>query len=119
MPSAGELAVLPPADEPSAVLLAGMMVCAADGMLVNIADTEANRTAFGCSGTASQDGDGACAVPAGQDGCLDRPRRPGRARSDLRPGTGRRADAAGPAGAPPPGPGRRPSDLLRPEFPGL
>ena len=30
-------------DEPSAVLLAGMMACAADGMLVNVADTEANR----------------------------------------------------------------------------
>ena len=30
-------------DEPSAVLLAGMMVCAADGMLVNVADTPANR----------------------------------------------------------------------------
>jgi hypothetical protein len=38
--------------EPSAVLLAGMMVCAADGMLVNIADTEANRKAFGSTGTA-------------------------------------------------------------------
>ncbi|HEY6309254.1 MAG TPA: hypothetical protein VIY52_00385, partial [Streptosporangiaceae bacterium] len=30
-------------DEPSAVLLAGMMVCAADGMLVNLADTPENR----------------------------------------------------------------------------
>jgi hypothetical protein len=39
-------------DEPSAVLLAGMTVCAADGMLVNIADTEANRKAFGSTGTA-------------------------------------------------------------------
>jgi Insertion element 4 transposase N-terminal len=39
-------------EEPSAVLLAGMMVCAADGMLVNIADTEANRKAFGSTGTA-------------------------------------------------------------------
>jgi len=28
-------------DEPSAVLLAGMMVCAADGMLVNVPDTRA------------------------------------------------------------------------------
>ena len=35
---------------------AGMMVCAADGMLVNIADTPANRAMFGCTGTASQDG---------------------------------------------------------------
>ena len=50
-------------DEPSAVLLGGMMVCAADGMLVNVADTEANRKAFGCSGTASQDGDGAAPFP--------------------------------------------------------
>jgi Insertion element 4 transposase N-terminal len=41
--------------EPSAVLLAGMMVCAADGMLVNAADTPANRKAFGSAGTARQD----------------------------------------------------------------
>ena len=41
-------------DEPSAVLLAGMMVCAADGMLVNLADTPANRAMFGCTGTASR-----------------------------------------------------------------
>jgi hypothetical protein len=33
-------------DEPSAVLLAGMMVCAADGMLVNIPE---NRREFGCA----------------------------------------------------------------------
>ncbi|MGI0088688.1 MAG: transposase domain-containing protein [Nitrosotalea sp.] len=39
-------------DEPAAVLLAGMMVCAADGMLVNLADTPANRAMFGCTGTA-------------------------------------------------------------------
>ena len=39
-------------DEPSAVLLAGMAVCAADGMLVNLADTEANRAMFGSTGTA-------------------------------------------------------------------
>ena len=39
-------------DEPSAVMLAGMMVCAADGMLVNLADTPANRKAFGSTGTA-------------------------------------------------------------------
>jgi len=39
-------------DEPSAVLLAGRMVLAADGMLVNLADTEANRKAFGSTGTA-------------------------------------------------------------------
>ena len=39
-------------DEPSTVLLAGRMVLAADGMLVNLADTEANRKAFGSTGTA-------------------------------------------------------------------
>ena len=50
-------------DDPSAVLLAGMAVCAADGMLVNIADTPANQRAFGCTGTASQDGAGAAPFP--------------------------------------------------------
>jgi hypothetical protein len=39
-------------DEPSAVLLAGMTVLAADGMLVNLADTPANRAMFGSAGTA-------------------------------------------------------------------
>jgi hypothetical protein len=39
-------------DEPSAVLLAGMAVCAADGMLVNLPDTPANRAMFGSAGTA-------------------------------------------------------------------
>jgi hypothetical protein len=38
--------------EPSAVLLAGMMVLAADAMLVNLADTPANRAMFGSAGTA-------------------------------------------------------------------
>jgi len=38
--------------EPSAVMLAGMMVLAADGMLVNLADTPANRAMFGSTGTA-------------------------------------------------------------------
>jgi Insertion element 4 transposase N-terminal len=38
--------------EASAVRLAGMMVCAADGMLVNLPDTPENRTAFGSAGTA-------------------------------------------------------------------
>ena len=44
----------PPAgdDEASAVTLAAMMVCAADGMLVNLADTPANRAFFGSTGTA-------------------------------------------------------------------
>jgi Insertion element 4 transposase N-terminal len=39
-------------DEPSAVLLAGMMVLAADAMLVNLADTPVNRAFFGSTGTA-------------------------------------------------------------------
>ena len=39
-------------DEPSAVLLAGMMVLAADGMLVSLADMPANWAFFGCTGTA-------------------------------------------------------------------
>jgi hypothetical protein len=34
-------------DGPSAVMLAGMTVLAADGMLVNVADTPANRAFFG------------------------------------------------------------------------
>ena len=50
-------------DEPSAVLLAGMTVCAADGMLVNLADTPENRAMFGCTGTAEQDGEGAAPFP--------------------------------------------------------
>jgi hypothetical protein len=41
------------ADEnPSAVLLAGMMVLAADGMLANLPDTPENRAMFGSTGTA-------------------------------------------------------------------
>ena len=39
-------------DEPSAVTLAGMTVLAADGMLVSLADTPANRAMFGSAGTA-------------------------------------------------------------------
>ena len=39
-------------DEPSAVTLAGMTVLAADGMLVNLADTPANRAFSGSTGTA-------------------------------------------------------------------
>jgi len=39
-------------DEPPAVMLAGMAVCAADGMLVNLADTPPNRAFFGSTGTA-------------------------------------------------------------------
>ena len=40
-----------------------MTVCAADGMLVNIADTPANRAVFGCTGTAEQDGEGSAPFP--------------------------------------------------------
>ena len=50
-------------DDPSAVLLAGMMVCAADGMLVNVADTPENRKEFGCTGTAAQQGEGSAPFP--------------------------------------------------------
>ncbi len=50
-------------DEPSAVLLAGMTVCAADGMLVNVADTPANRKMFGCTGTAAREGEGSAPFP--------------------------------------------------------
>jgi hypothetical protein len=39
-------------DAPSAVTLAGMPVAGADGMLVNVADTPANRAFFGTTGTA-------------------------------------------------------------------
>ena len=49
-------------DEPSAVL-AGMTVCAADGMLVNVADTPQNRAMFGCTGTAAQQGEGSAPFP--------------------------------------------------------
>jgi hypothetical protein len=50
-------------DVPSAVLLAGMTVCAADGMLVNVADTPQNRAMFGCTGTAAQEGEGSAPFP--------------------------------------------------------
>jgi transposase IS4-like protein/DDE family transposase len=39
-------------DEPSAVMLAGMPVGGADGMLVNLAETPENRAYFGTTGTA-------------------------------------------------------------------
>lgn len=39
-------------DAPSAVMLAGMPVAGADGMLVNLADTRENREFFGTTGTA-------------------------------------------------------------------
>jgi hypothetical protein len=45
-------------DAPSAVLLAGMPACGIDGMVVNVADTPANREAFGCAGTKTRKGYG-------------------------------------------------------------
>jgi len=47
----------------SAVLRAGMAVCARTGMLVNLADTPENRAMCGCTGTAEQDGEGAAPFP--------------------------------------------------------
>jgi hypothetical protein len=41
-------------DARSAVLLAGMPVCGIDGSLIAVADTKANRKAFGCADTKSQ-----------------------------------------------------------------
>lgn len=46
-------------DEPSAVTVAGMPADAADGMLVNVADTPQNRAHFGTTGT----GDGSSPFP--------------------------------------------------------
>ena len=84
-------------DEPSAVLLAGMTVCAADGMLVNIADTAANRAEFG----STADGGRLGPVPAAAGRRADRPRRPGHARRDPGTGAGRGADPAEAARAAP------------------
>ena len=50
-------------DAPSAVMLAGMPVCGIDGMLVAVADTPANRAAFGCAGTSRQHGEGSAPFP--------------------------------------------------------
>ena len=101
-------------DEPSAVLLAGMTVLAADGMLVNLADTPANRAFFGCTGTADE----ARPVPAAEDRRPHRAGRPREAGRDLRAGQGRGADPAETAREAPPGPVRRPRHLLRQELPG-
>jgi hypothetical protein len=46
-------------DEPSSVMVAGMPAGAADGMLVNLADTKENRDYFGTTGT----GDGSSPFP--------------------------------------------------------
>jgi hypothetical protein len=50
-------------DAPQAALLGGYPVDAVDGMLVNVADTPANRRAFGCTGTSGQEGKGAGPFP--------------------------------------------------------
>lgn len=75
--------------EPSAVLLAGMTACAADGMLVNLADTPGNRAMFGCTGTAEQDGEGAAPFPQLRIAALTVPGAPCWARSwaAARPGS--------------------------------
>ena len=99
--------------EPSALLLAGMMVCAADGMLVNLPDTPANRAMFGWTGTA----DDSSPVPAAAGRRADRPRRPCHARRDPGRQQDRGADPAETARETPPGPVRRPRDLLRQELP--
>jgi DDE family transposase/transposase IS4-like protein len=51
------------AGAPSAVMLAGLPVCAIDGMLVAVAGTPANRKAFGCAGTSREHGTGAAPFP--------------------------------------------------------
>ena len=100
-------------DEPSAVMLAGMTVCAADGMLVNLADTPANRAMFGCAGTAAQHGEGAAPFPQLRIVALTARAWPGHAGRHPGKLPGRGADPAQAAGPPPPGPVRRPRDLLR------
>jgi hypothetical protein len=50
-------------DASPAVLLAGMPVHGIDGMLVNVADTPANRAAFGCAGTRTRKGYGEAPFP--------------------------------------------------------
>ena len=45
------------------LVLGGMPVCGIDGMLVALADTEANRAMFGCTGTRGQKGPGSAPFP--------------------------------------------------------
>jgi Insertion element 4 transposase N-terminal len=63
-------------DGPGAVLLAGMPVNRADGMLVALADTPANRKAFGCAGTSARHGAGARRAPWPPPFSITRPRPP-------------------------------------------
>jgi hypothetical protein len=99
--------------EPSAVMLAGMPVGAADGMLVSLADTPANRTFFGSTGTADD------SSPFPQLRVVAVTARAGRAmlRGGPRPGISRRADPAEAPREAPAWPVRRPRHLLRPELP--
>jgi hypothetical protein len=102
-------------DEPSAVLLAGMMVCAAAGMLVNLADTPVNRAAFGSTGTADD------SAPFPQLRIVGVAARAGRAMLGAILGSSRAGEQTllAPARAPPPGADRGPRGLLRPELPRL
>jgi len=50
-------------DDGPVLVLGGMPVCGIDGMLVNLADTAANRAMFGCTGTRSQKGPGSAPFP--------------------------------------------------------
>ena len=106
-------------EEPSAVLLAGMMVCAADGMLVNVADTPANRAMFGCTGTAAEEGEGSAPFPQLRIVALTA--RAGRAMLGAILGRARAGEQTLLARLVRRRPdlGRRPRDLLRPEFPRL
>ena len=99
-------------DEPSAVTLAGMTVLAADGMLVSLADTPANRAMFGSTGTADD------SAPFPQLRVVALTARAGRALLGAVLGSvpGRGADPAEAARPAPPGAVRRPRDLLRPEL---
>ena len=102
-------------DELSAVLLAGMMVCAAAGMLVNLADTPVNRAAFGSTGTADD------SAPFPQLRIVGVAARAGRAMLGAILGSSRAGEQTllAPARAPPPGADRGPRGLLRPELPRL
>ena len=80
-------------DEPSAVLLAGMPAIAADGMLVNPADTAANRAFFGSTGTA----DGSSPYPPLLGGARRRPRSARTSPRSPAPGSAPPAPSCGPA----------------------
>jgi hypothetical protein len=98
--------------EPSEVTLAGMTVPAADGMLVNLADTPANRAMFGSTGT----GDDSSPFPQLRIVALTA--RAGRAMLGAILGSGRAGEQTllKRLAKRRPGPVRRPRDLLRPEL---